>query len=82
MPKQVKAMVSAVQNGNWAEARKLHLQLLDVHNAMFIESNPVPVKTAANLMGLCSADVRLPLVSLQPASLDKLKSVMKGYGLL
>jgi len=82
MPKQVKAMVAAVQNGNWAEARKLHLQLLDVHNAMFIESNPVPVKTAANLMGLCSADVRLPLVSLQPASLDKLKSVMKGYGLL
>ena len=82
MPKEVKAMVTAVQQGRWDEARKMHLKMLDIHNAMFIESNPVPVKTAASLMGKCGADVRLPLVPMQPATLDKLKSVMKGYGLI
>ena len=82
MPKEVKAMVTAVQQGRWDEARKMHLKMLDIHNAMFIESNPVPVKTAASLMGKCGADVRLPLVPMQPTTLDKLKSVMKGYGLI
>lgn len=82
MPKEVKAMVTAVQQGRWDEARKMHLKMLDIHNAMFIESNPVPVKTAASLMGKCRADVRLPLVPMQPTTLDKLKSVMKGYGLI
>ncbi|MCP3176742.1 4-hydroxy-tetrahydrodipicolinate synthase [Desulfuromonas sp. KJ2020] len=82
MPKEVKAMVTAVQQGRWDEARKMHLKMLDIHNAMFIESNPVPVKTAASLMGKCGADVRLPLVPMQPTTLDKLKAVMKGYGLI
>ncbi|MDW7644274.1 MAG: 4-hydroxy-tetrahydrodipicolinate synthase [Desulfuromonadales bacterium] len=82
MPKEVKAMVTAVQQGQWDEARKMHLKMLDIHNAMFIDSNPVPVKTAANLMGKCGAEVRLPLVPMQGAKLDTLKSVMKGYGLI
>ena len=82
MPKEVKAMVVAVDEGRWADAKKMHLKMLDIHNAMFIESNPVPVKTALSLIGKCRADVRLPLVGLQPASLEKLKSVMKGYDLI
>ncbi|BCA78776.1 4-hydroxy-tetrahydrodipicolinate synthase [Desulfuromonas sp. AOP6] len=82
MPREVKAMVTAVQQGQWDEARKMHLKMLDIHNAMFIDSNPVPVKTAANLMGKCGAEVRLPLVPMQGAKLDTLKSVMKGYGLI
>jgi len=82
MPKEVKAMVVAVGEGRWADAKKMHLKMLDIHNAMFIESNPVPVKTALSLIGKCRADVRLPLVSLQPASLEKLKGVMKNYGLI
>jgi 4-hydroxy-tetrahydrodipicolinate synthase len=81
MPKEVKAMVVAVDEGRWADAKKMHLKMLDIHNAMFIESNPVPVKTALSLIGKCRADVRLPLVGLQPSSLEKLKGVMKGYGL-
>jgi 4-hydroxy-tetrahydrodipicolinate synthase len=82
MPKEVKAMVVAVDEGRWADAKKMHLKMLDIHNAMFIESNPVPVKTALSLIGKCRADVRLPLVGLQPASLEKLKGVMKNYGLI
>jgi 4-hydroxy-tetrahydrodipicolinate synthase len=82
MPKEVKAMVVAVDEGRWDDAKKMHLKMLDIHNAMFIESNPVPVKTALSLIGKCRADVRLPLVGLQPASLEKLKGVMQGYGLI
>ncbi|MBW2187078.1 MAG: dihydrodipicolinate synthase family protein, partial [Deltaproteobacteria bacterium] len=68
--------------GRWDDARAMHLKMLDIHNAMFIESNPVPVKTALSLMGRCSETIRQPLVDLQPASLEKLKSVMKTYGLI
>ena len=81
-PKQVKAMVAAVNAGNWAEAKRLHLQLLDLHQAMFIESNPVPVKTSLELMGKIAAHVRLPLVPLQAASLAKLTAVLKKQGLI
>jgi 4-hydroxy-tetrahydrodipicolinate synthase len=81
-PKQVKAMVTAINAGNWGEAKRLHLQLLDLHQAMFIESNPVPVKTSLELMGKIAAHVRLPLVPLQAASLTKLTTVLKKQGLL
>jgi 4-hydroxy-tetrahydrodipicolinate synthase len=82
IPRQVKQMVTAVQENRWDDAKKLHLQLLDVHQAMFIEANPVPVKTAAALMGKCRADVRLPLVSLQPQNLDRLRAVLTQHGLI
>jgi len=82
IPKQVKDMVEAVLNADYMMARKLHLELLDFHNAMFIESNPVPVKTTLELMGKLRAGVRLPLVPMQQANLDKLKAVLKRYNVI
>ena len=82
MPKEVKAMVAAVQENRWDDARALHLKLLAVHQAMFIESNPVPVKTTASLMGKCRADVRLPLVDMGQETLEKLQVVLKKYKLI
>jgi len=82
MPKQVKSMVQAIQEGRWDEARQLHLQLLDAHQAMFIESNPVPVKTAAALMGKCRSDVRLPMVAMQADTLAKLQVVLRRHNLI
>lgn len=82
IPRQVKQMVVAVRENRWDDARKLHLQLLDVHQAMFIEANPVPVKTAAALMGKCRPAVRLPLVGLQPESLTRLKDVLSKHKLI
>lgn len=82
MPKEVKAMTVAINEGRWEDARAMHLKMLDIHNAMFIESNPVPVKTALALMGRCGDHVRQPLANLQPASLEKLKLVMARYGLI
>ncbi|MFO7766618.1 MAG: 4-hydroxy-tetrahydrodipicolinate synthase [Pelovirga sp.] len=79
IPAQVKQMVIAVQENRWDDATKLHLQLLDFHQAMFIEANPAPVKTAAALMGKCRPEVRLPLVSLQPENLTKLKTVLSRH---
>lgn len=82
IPNQVKAMVEATLAGDHLIARKLHLNLLEFHNAMFIEANPVPVKTTLGLMGKINADVRLPLVPLMPANLEKLKDVLKRYELI
>lgn len=79
VPKQVKDMVEAVQNADYLMARKLHLELLEFHTAMFIESNPVPVKKTLELMGKLQANVRLPLVDMDDATLEKLKAVLKRY---
>jgi len=82
IPGQVKAMVEAASTSNHAVARKLHLYLLDFHNTMFIEANPVPVKTTLALMGKINPTVRLPLVPLLPANLEKLKAVLECYQLI
>ncbi len=82
IPKQVKDMVEAVQNGDYMTGRKLHLELLEFHTAMFIESNPVPVKKTLELMGKLAAHVRLPLVDMNDATLEKLKSVLQKYKLI
>jgi 4-hydroxy-tetrahydrodipicolinate synthase len=82
IPAEVKAMVKATQDGDYATASRMHLELLDFHNAMFIESNPVPAKTTLSLMGKCRADVRLPLVGISAGSLEKLKAVLATYKLI
>ncbi|KIH76285.1 dihydrodipicolinate synthase [Geoalkalibacter ferrihydriticus] len=82
VPAQVKAMVTAFFAGDWEQARRLHLELLDLHKAMFIDANPVPVKTSLELMGKCAAQVRLPLCELGAANLEKLKTVLKKHKLI
>jgi 4-hydroxy-tetrahydrodipicolinate synthase len=82
MPKEVSSMVDAFNAGNLEEAKRLHLYLLKISNAMFIETNPVPVKTAVSLMGKCRDEVRLPLAPLAEANRAKLAEIMKEYGLI
>ncbi|HEX9022591.1 MAG TPA: 4-hydroxy-tetrahydrodipicolinate synthase [Geobacteraceae bacterium] len=82
MPKEVAALVDAFFAGNLDEARKWHLKLLSIANAMFIETNPVPVKTAVALMGMATDEVRLPLAPLSDANRTKLAAIMKEYGLI
>jgi 4-hydroxy-tetrahydrodipicolinate synthase len=82
MPREVAALVDSFNNGDMAEARRLHLHLLKISNAMFIETNPTPVKTAAALMGMCRDELRLPLAPLSDANRAELSSVMKLYGLI
>ncbi len=82
IPKEVKQMVVAIQEGRWDDARKMHLHLLDIHKAMFIESNPVPAKTSLELMGKAEKHVRLPLANMQPATLQTLTEILKRYNLI
>ncbi len=65
LPAQTSAMMNAALNGDLAEARRLHLQLLPLMKDLFAESNPMPVKYAASALGLCRNELRLPLI---PAS--------------
>ncbi|HKZ17171.1 MAG TPA: 4-hydroxy-tetrahydrodipicolinate synthase [Geobacteraceae bacterium] len=82
MPKEIASMVDAFNAGNMEEAKRLHLKLLKINNAMFIETNPTPVKTALGLMGKCSDEVRLPMAPMSDANKAKLADIMKEYGLI
>ena len=82
MPKAVGDLTDAFFAGDLETARQLHLKTLKISNAMFIESNPVPVKTALGLMGKCSDEVRLPLCPMSDANKAKLTGIMKEYGLI
>ena len=82
MPKEIAALVDAFNAGNMEEAKRLHLYLLKISNAMFIETNPVPVKTGVSLLGRCRDEVRLPLAPLAEANRAKLAAIMKEYGLI
>ena len=64
------------------KSQALNAKLLPLIEALFIETNPIPVKTAASLMGLCSAAMRLPMCEMEEANLAKLKQALKSYGVL
>ena len=66
---------------NFAEARKLHLSYVQLMNAMFYEVNPIPIKTAMNLLGMDAGELRLPLCEMDPNNLEKLKKAMRAKGL-
>jgi 4-hydroxy-tetrahydrodipicolinate synthase len=68
--------------GKWAEARALYYRLLPLCHAMFCETNPAPVKTALEMMGKISAEVRLPLVPMSEMNKTKLRKELKDYGLI
>ena len=61
---------------------EINERLLPVHDALFCEASPGPVKYAAELMGLCAGELRLPLVEITEASKGKVKDALDGAGLL
>ena len=62
VPSAVARLTRAWLSGDIATAQQIHLDLFDLCRAMFLDNNPISVKTAAGLLGLCSDEVRLPLV--------------------
>lgn len=82
IPKDVKALVTAFNKGEVVEARRLHYKMLPLIKAMFIETNPIPVKTAMALMGLCGPNLRLPMCEMGPENLSKLEAALKDYKLI
>ena len=81
-PKKVSQMCAAWQAGNHDEARKIHFELEPLNAAMFIETNPIPVKTALAMMGKIREEFRLPLCEMSAANRDKLKAVLKAAKLV
>jgi 4-hydroxy-tetrahydrodipicolinate synthase len=82
VPKDVKDLVSRFKKGDISGARKLHYKLLPLIKAVFLETNPIPVKTAMGLMGMIEPDLRLPLCQMSNQNLEKLKAALKEYGLI
>ncbi|AWI06900.1 4-hydroxy-tetrahydrodipicolinate synthase [Clostridium drakei] len=82
IPKDVHDMCKLFLNGKIEEALKIQLDSLALTNALFIETNPIPVKTAMNIMGMNVGDLRLPLCEMVSNNLDVLKKELENYGLL
>ena len=82
VPKDVADLVNAFNKGDKAKAEAINAKLLPLVESLFIETNPIPVKTAVSLMGLCSAAMRLPMCEMEEANLAKLKQALIRYGLL
>ncbi|MCA1728555.1 MAG: 4-hydroxy-tetrahydrodipicolinate synthase [Actinobacteria bacterium] len=77
-PGAVSDMVASLNQGDFDRGRELHYQLLPLFRALFFETNPIPVKAAASLLGLCSDEIRLPLVPMSGDNLRKLQEVMEA----
>ncbi|MEK7280333.1 MAG: 4-hydroxy-tetrahydrodipicolinate synthase, partial [Nitrospirota bacterium] len=82
IPRDMASMVESFMKGDFKKARDLHYKTFPLHTAMFLETNPIPVKTALNLMGRISSEMRLPLCQMSGANKEKLKEAMKDYGLI
>lgn len=81
-PKMVADLQKACELGDYKTALSLQDKLTNLHAAMFSETNPIPVKYAASLMGLCSPEIRLPLTSPSEAAKKRIAVEMKKIGLL
>ncbi|HPP86900.1 MAG TPA: dihydrodipicolinate synthase family protein, partial [bacterium] len=82
MPSAMVKLYEAFENRDFETARNLQLELLPIIKAMFIETNPIPVKTAAALMGLCEFEIRLPLCNLKKENYNSLVKVLEQYNLI
>ena len=81
VPRDTAALVRAFQAGRQAEALDAHRTLLPLIRALFLETNPIPVKTAMGLLGMIDPELRLPLCGMEGANLEKLKAALEAYGL-
>jgi len=81
-PREMVELVRAARSGELAEARRLHLRLLPLFDALFCETNPIPVKAALALLGLVDDEIRLPLTPLGAANRERLQAVLKEQGIL
>ena len=81
-PRDVHDMVKKFMDGDVKESLDIQLKMIDLCEALFCEVNPIPVKKAVELMGLCGGTMRMPLTEMEPAHVEKLKAAMTAYGLL
>ena len=81
-PQDMAGMCAAFFKGDLKTAQQLHYKMWPLMEAMFYETNPTPAKTALKMMGKITGEVRQPLCPMSPANEDKLRQVLKKYGLI
>ncbi|MDP2654567.1 MAG: 4-hydroxy-tetrahydrodipicolinate synthase [Candidatus Omnitrophota bacterium] len=82
IPQDIAKLIHLYRSGHLKEAQKMHYRMLPLFKALFLETNPIPVKTAMGIMGLCSEGLRLPLCPMSGQNRAKLKAALMEYGLL
>lgn len=80
--KEIKTMIDAFVSGRVEQAREMHLKLFPAFKGLFITTNPIPLKTALNLMGMKVGGVRLPLIEADDAQIQSIKALLKSYNLM
>lgn len=80
VPKDLSLQYEAAKRGDLTLSREIHYKLFALHKALFLETNPIPVKATLNLMGLIEEEYRLPLTAISPQNRERLKEVLKGLG--
>jgi 4-hydroxy-tetrahydrodipicolinate synthase len=81
-PRKMSDLIAAARKGDFETARKIQLELQPLHRALFVESNPIPVKWALHLMGRFGPELRLPLIPMTDANAGKLRDELKRLKLL
>ena len=82
LPKKTSSMCNSYLTGEVEKAREIHYDLLPIARAMFLETNPIPVKTALYFMGKIELELRLPLTRMKPENEKKLKEILSQKGLI
>lgn len=81
IPKQIKTLVDSALRGEYEHARQYHLELFPMFIGMFVETNPIPIKTAMMMAGMDSGEMRLPLCEMAEENLDTVRSLLADAGL-
>ena len=82
VPRETSDMTHAALSGDWKLARELFLRLFPLSRAMFIETNPIPVKEAMAMMGMLEPEYRLPMCRLSDANRARLRGILAQHGLI
>ena len=81
LPKETKELIAAYQARDTEAALKIHRKMFPVMKAMFMETNPIPVKAAMALLGWIQPEIRSPLTELESENLISLKNILRDFGL-
>jgi 4-hydroxy-tetrahydrodipicolinate synthase len=82
VPRETAELVHTALDGDWKRARELHYRLFPLARAAFLETNPIPIKEAMALAGMLEPEFRLPMCRMSDANREKLRAILKPYGLL
>ena len=82
LPREVAELTHAALDGDWKRARELHWKLFPICRAMFMETNPIPIKEAMAMVGLIRAEWRLPMCPMGDANRDRLRKILIHAGVL